>query len=1163
MSSATQTMIMSSLAQDPQAKSGAVRMETTTARKKIPIDVGKNRLLPIIKSRQEQNGPTIYGRDNEFKSLQDTFDRISNDPASASELVLLTGPSGSGKSTLFRSFTDWVRTERKSLTVSFGTGKYDELVNNEPYMAIVAASDDLCEQISDRGLECVHKFNSVFRQLAGGVEEARMLNSSIPGLRLLTGDDLSESEHCGTLSQALTRFKHLWRAFLRASTAVADVTVLFLDDLQWADTNSLDLINSLVTAKGLARAEKLLLVCAYRHEDDDSSDAAQEKMLRWCLDLDKLLEQDDRREMSGGHTFVKPGLMNTTVIGLHHLVEVDTNEVVCGLLYGSLTELNKTQELSRVIHSHAQGNPFYVRRYLDYLTVKGLIRTTDAGLTWEWDVDTIANQRDVPESVPDLMLRILAGIPEKMLNMLVTAAHIGHEFSPVLLEQESLSGSNQKGASELPIIPVNTDAEPPARSSSPLLRERARSTLDAAVKEGLLEKRNRYLYCFSHDHVQKSLYSMLVDKPQEQGLLHSKIGRTLLSLINLQLMKASHENASTARRFDKRDMFNAVDNLNLGAEFVSDPQERLHLVTLNLEASRLSLQKSAFVGAVKYARSGISLLAEDRWQSNYELCLDLYSLAARLEHCTGNFVRANLLINEIHRNGKTVLDRLPAYFTEIDVLGARGETGKALDLGVIILNQLGEGMSKRPGLFHVIFEMFRTSSCVKKTKQKGFLSLHHMKDPAKIAAMAVLSSVAMYAYVRGARNKNSFVVACLRMTRMTCRDGLSIHAPLSIVGFGSILAAMGSFKEAYEMAKTGLHLVEQIDGAHVFTARNLVPTYSSMALFAGHPLEEVLPQFLRAYHVGVAHGDVDYGYLGVLNHLTACYYLGTTPLYELNEEYEKYLSEMEEYQSNFAKWIVTALWQLVRNLSGKPLKGCGGGLDPSGFIAEMKAQKTPEMVPVIDHSQDILTKVILGTLGHANLRDDEHLVSFCHANVDSLHAHFARVMCCYGVGVSSFELLRQTGKRKYRQYFRRELKAMQAWYDEGVTVAVAPFLLLTAESLAESANKRNAPSRKQIERAYLDAAAAASGVSKCVMIEAYSYERLSQIVLPAQTKEYTEKAIEKYALWGATAKVVQLRGLLSQPFAESCEQRNPASGDKARKRQSMPLAELVGTSHTG
>ena len=828
------------------------------------------RLQRVLKSRIEQgNALRIYGRDHELKTLKETFDRVANQESPTSQLVLLAGPSGVGKSALVQSLMDWVQTERQSLTVSFGTGKYDQMVNNEPFAAIVSASNDLCDQLYQRGTNCVEQFNAAFSSLTGSVEEARMLNSAIPGLKQLTGDDQSDHEIFGSLSQTFTRFKQLWRFFLKAAKSVADVTVLFLDDIHWADANSLDLINSLVSTTGASKAKRLLLVCAYRN--DATLEPSQEKTLRWCLGLDKVQDQTDSMESSRGFTYINGGLMRRTMIELSNLHEAETNEVVCGLLYGSAIPLNTTEELSKVIHSHTQGNPLFVQYYLDYLTTRGLICSTDGGLSWDWSIDSIKNLDDVPESVSDLVLKMLSGVPEKTVELLMIAAHVGHQFSSVLLEQETLTGtSSQFGGEQAVGLTPSSDKKMRRQGSSALLRERARSTLDAAVDDGLLEKHGRRLYRFPHDQIQQSLYSMLSERPQEQALLHSKIGRTLLSLIE---QSRQRESKSDCRRrlstghvdgFGESDLFTAVDNLNLGSSFVSDGQERLKLVSLNYDAAQLAVRKSAFVGAIKYARCGISLLGDDRWESNYDLCLDLYSLAARLEHCTGSFVRANLLISEIHRHGKTVLDRLPAFFTQIDVLGSRGEVAEAQTLGVMVLRQLGESMSHRPSILHVLYELFRSSRYMNRAKEKGFLNLPPLKDPAKIAAMTVLSSMLLYSFMLGTKYENSFAVTCLRIARISCRDGLSTHSPFGIVGYSAIQTTLGFYREAFETAKIGLDLLEHIEGADVFAARNIVGTFSTIAPMAGQSLEEIHHQFLRGYHVGVASGDVDYAYFSVV-----------------------------------------------------------------------------------------------------------------------------------------------------------------------------------------------------------------------------------------------------------------------------------------------------------
>ena len=108
----------------------------------------QQRLFDVLRNR---GGPTkVYGRDEELGLVQNAFDRVVQDDSNSSEVVLVRGPSGCGKSAVIKAFQQWTKDERgDAVTTFFGSGKYDQLVNNEPFAAIIAASNELCENVLD------------------------------------------------------------------------------------------------------------------------------------------------------------------------------------------------------------------------------------------------------------------------------------------------------------------------------------------------------------------------------------------------------------------------------------------------------------------------------------------------------------------------------------------------------------------------------------------------------------------------------------------------------------------------------------------------------------------------------------------------------------------------------------------------------------------------------------------------------------------------------------------------------------------------------------------------------------------------------------------------------------------------------------------------------
>ena len=1080
------------------------------------------RLEHVLRSRQHV-ASSVYGREREMKTLQEAFDRAADPQKPSFELVVIRGPSGCGKSFLVKELMEWVREERPDVDVQYGQGKYDLLTNNEPFAAIAEASNDLCQEVRNHGK--IPKFQAALRDAASEQERIGMLVNAIPGLQEILGKETRQEQYFSTLSQAFTRFKQLWRTLLQAFSTSSDVTVLFIDDVQWADTGSIDLIQSL-KALGASKARRILVICAYR--DDEHLEKGTRDRLHWCFSLghgdkqeSKEMENESEKETKGGETIV---------IELSNLDKNGTAAMVNGLLFGPHAEIKeKTRELSDAVYAHTGGNAFFAVHYLDFLTSEDILQTTDLGLSWQWDMTKITDKDSMPRTVGELLSKIISRLPLNAQHMLITAAHIGHQFSSKVLEREDLyvlksdEGSVRK--------PTSSWRDRKYYASNALYRDEVRKVLDEAVEEGLVVRKGKRVFQFPHDQIQKALYSMLSEKPKEQELLHYKIGWTVHNLVSASEIPDNAPSLAFTKDEESRgeagNLFMAVDNLNLGASYIACAEERMQVIQLNYGASQMALQKSALVGAVKYVRSAISLLEEDSWTNHYNVCLSLYSLAAKLEHSTGNYVRSSIFIREIHDNGRSVVDRLPAFFAEIDVLGSRGDLQAALHLGLAVLSRLGVRIPERPNVIHVLRELMRSSRLMKKCKRTGFVNLPTMKDPIKKAAMEVLASMWLYSFMLGSKFEKMFAVVGLRMASMSCQYGLSEHAPYALVAFASIENTLGKFEAAYETAKIGVQLLDTIDGAYDLASRTWLPAFSIIVPWAGQPLEDARSNFLRSYHVGVSLGDLEFAYLSGICNVGSSYFIGDSPLDVLKADLERYIMEMEEFQVNIPKWIALSMWEPLRALVGKYGEDEAHTVDIT-LLNEMKAEQN-ENVLLTRGTNQVAANLVMSSIGRSeSLEEDRKLVHMIESNLAAVHNHFSVIYSAFVLAIACFDLVSNTNLKQYRKKGRKLARRMEGWHKKGAVCAGPLALFLKAECARDSMLKKgkamSSSEASAVEKAYLDAVKASQERgSICIYVEALSYERLAELMDEKETTVYLAKATETYSRWGAQAKVDRLR----------------------------------------
>ena len=319
---------------------------------------------------------------------------------------------------------------------------------------------------------------------------------------------------------AFTRFKQLWRSLLLAIACYTDVVVLFLDDVQKANPNSLDLIHTMTK---VTRARSILFVCAYR--DDATVEKAQEERFRWCFSLKDSRSESLYAGSNSRRRLSTNDLTKLTVpfvdIALKYLNDQATVEFITGIQYGEQqgNGSNRVAELSNVLCQHADGNPFFILHYLDYLSNIGLLSTEDSGVSWEWDLPSIATQTHVRTSIADLLSRIIDRLSNDILQVLMVGAHVDFEFSSALFQQDSLANhitTNGNSSSHTKTSP-NADAAVTTDTLQPECVDRhhpnTMALLEAATDEGLLENNGYDTYAFPHDRIQQALYHRLSKHP--------------------------------------------------------------------------------------------------------------------------------------------------------------------------------------------------------------------------------------------------------------------------------------------------------------------------------------------------------------------------------------------------------------------------------------------------------------------------------------------------------------------------------------------------------------------------------------------------------------------------------------------------------------------------
>ncbi|MCB1193105.1 MAG: AAA family ATPase [Leptospiraceae bacterium] len=391
-------------------------------------------------SLQFQIPEKLYGREDEIQNLIVTFQTIidAEEGKRNLQLMLVAGHPGVGKSTLINEINKPI-VEYNGYFVS---GKYDQYRRNTPYSAIIQAFQELTNQILTETKETIAQWKTKLSKTLG--TNGQVIVDVIPGVELIIGKQPAVPTLAPTEHQ--NRFNIVFRNFIKLLATKEHPLVLFLDDLQWADTPSIHLLKEIYISKDI---HHLFLIFAYRDNEVDSTHP-------FYLMLEDLKKQ--------GFTYKE--------IYLKPLAVEYVNSLVADALH---SDYKHTEGLAKILTNKTGGNPFFVNEFLKTLHKESLIYYENG---WKWDEKKIQEVK-ITDNVVELMADKISNLSEASREVMKYASCIGSKFY-------------------LDILSLITN-----KSGEELF-----DSLKEVVKEGMILMSKEYAR-FIHDRVREATYSLL------------------------------------------------------------------------------------------------------------------------------------------------------------------------------------------------------------------------------------------------------------------------------------------------------------------------------------------------------------------------------------------------------------------------------------------------------------------------------------------------------------------------------------------------------------------------------------------------------------------------------------------------------------------------------
>ncbi|KAL7564313.1 hypothetical protein ACA910_007166 [Epithemia clementina (nom. ined.)] len=857
-------------------------------------------------------------------TTSDTTRTTTTTTTTVPPVALVHGVSGSGKTALCRQVLllldqqhrpNTTTTTTSSLSNSrdflFLSGKFNQ-DSSVPFSALIQAFDSLYEQMkrtweqpekSDKGhskqqQQKLQKQRDQNDLLAALAMEGKFVAEIIPSLAQFLresqyadrADDLepldrppearkdnddepkhkndhqnSSSNHSHSHNRTSQRLALGFSVFLRQFCTVRQrPVVLYMDDLQWADVNSLEILTALANTTDL---DHFLLLCSYRDNRTSTTSTDYDATTTRCTSISQ--QQQLLHTSFLSHLANRP---NVTRIALEHLDQSAVQEWLAHVLCWDNNNNNNNddddtdekgcgdlKEFAALVHRKTWGNPFLIGQFLQRLEQEGILYVGASSLSlssssaartmtmsgppsqWQWDktrlqqlllLETTQSKVVVAEHVADWVTQRLQSVaPPCVRRLLQLAACLGFSMDRSVLQclyychsTILLCVDNNDKAGDAPNVQRPEEKPDHADKASRSIQADQNNVddftrvLELAERGGFIETMGMSTVKFSHDRIRQMAYELVPVSVRNK--VHYQIGK--------QLYEVYHHHGAVAAGTNKKHcnvslsscpyLLLITDQMNRGSMILleqksqddktsSSSSDRLLLARLNLEASKVARQQSAEGYVYYFLKQGFRLLIHSDWETSYDLVLDLYTRLAESECTRNNFAPSNQLVEGILRHARQMVHKASALAIQAKTKCRQMEFGQAIEKSRQALAVLGVQL-KAPRLWNMILEFFKVKKLVtSQSSQKGDLFLENlppMTNETIKQAMDILVATTVFCFA--AQDHLSGGLVFCKMMQLTLQYGSCQETSTAVAAYAQLLAAMGQHVEAYHYATLALKL---------------------------------------------------------------------------------------------------------------------------------------------------------------------------------------------------------------------------------------------------------------------------------------------------------------------------------------------------------------------
>lgn len=789
----------------------------------------------------------LFGRRAELAKLLAVFEAAQ---AGAGKLLVVSGYAGVGKSSLIRELLEPVTAKHGY----FIAGKFTELDKSVPYAAWIEAFRGLVRQILSEPDAQVQAWRErLLERLGAG---ASLMAQLIPELERVIGPQPAPAPL--DPAAARNRFEQVFAEFIQALALPEQPLVLVLDDLQWADAATPDLILHLFANRDVRH---LLLIGAYREKEVAAGDALDVAMQRLAHIAPHALER------------LELGPLDEAALGELVATSLQCSPEAC-------------EPLTHAVYEKTRGNPFFASELLLALYRDGAVRFTEGH--WTWDLRAV-RELAASDNVLELMVRRFEQLSPPTRRALQVAACLGNVFALDALA--ALLDQSPDATAVLLWEPVGDGLILPLHEDYRLMHTLAGTSHAPASVE--------VSYRFQHDRVQQAVYSTLSE--DERRALHLEIGRR---------WRVQSETALTPP-----DVFALANHLNIGRALIEDPAEREALARLDLQAGAKAFSATAFSVALEYHAAGLACFSADEWAARPELHFELAAARASSTLMSGQREQAAALTEELFALAPSKAALGSVYVQKCQVMMYLGDIPGALaavraGLALFGIDFPEDHAAIDRGIGSGLGKM---QAHMARVPIESLLELPELQDAEKVVAMQLLFLAVPPAIMV---HPPLFILAELTMFDLALSHGTTAVSAKNFVDCGLILGGiLGDHSAAYRLGKVAFRVLERYAARALECQVNFV--FAAYVSSWAAPYREAREAFDAARRLGIETGDYQHFAFSEALRVRMLIHMGRH-LDECESEVRTLLATLERMRATIQLDAVRLCQRAVELLSSDP-----------------------------------------------------------------------------------------------------------------------------------------------------------------------------------------------------------------------------------------------------